>query len=155
MARAKIRRPSRELIMSHAAALFDRYALHHRNPVNKTVHWICVPLIVWSLMGLIWSTAPIAAYIAIGASLAFYLWLSVPIAIGMALVLAAMLYGLTWLGGATLIVSTVVFVAAWVGQFVGHAIEGSRPTFVDDVRFFLVGPAWLLGFTYRRLGIGY
>ena len=141
--------------MNRADALFDRYSLHHRNPVNKTVHWICVPLIVWSVLGLLWFAAPLAAYVALAVALAFYLWLSPPLALGMAVVLAVMLYGVTWLGAGTLVVSVVVFVAAWIGQFVGHAIEGSRPSFVEDVRSFLVGPAWLLGFVYRRLGIGY
>jgi uncharacterized membrane protein YGL010W len=66
-----------------------------------------------------------------------------------------MLYALTLLGEGTLVVSAVVFVAAWIGQFVGHAIEGSRPSFLEDVRSFLVGPAWVLGFVYRRFGIAY
>ncbi len=135
--------------------LFDRYGGYHRHAGNKAIHWVCVPLIVWSVMGLLWSAAPIAAYAAIAAALAFYVWLSVPIALGMAVVLAAMLYALTWLGERTLTVASVVFVAAWCGQFIGHAIERSRPSFVEDVRSFLVGPAWLLGFVYRRLGIAY
>jgi uncharacterized membrane protein YGL010W len=141
--------------MTRAETLFDRYSTHHRNPVNKTVHWICVPLIVWSVMGLLWSASAVAAYAAIVASLVFYVWLSWPIALGMAAVLALMLYGLTWLGGNALLVSGVVFVAAWIGQFIGHAIEGSRPSFFEDVRSFLIGPAWLLGFVYHRLGIAY
>ena len=62
---------------------------------------------------------------------------------------------LTWLGERTLVVSAAVFVGAWIGQFVGHAIERSRPSFLEDLRSFLVGPAWLLGFVYRRLGIAY
>jgi len=135
--------------------LFDRYAAYHRHPGNKAMHWICVPLIVWSVMGLLWSVTPIASYAAIAAALAFYLWLSVPIALGMAAVLAAMLYSLTWLGEHTFTVAAVVFVAAWGGQFIGHAIERSRPSFLEDVRSFLVGPAWLLGFVYRRLGIAF
>lgn len=133
--------------------LFNRYGGYHRDPVNKAIHWVCVPLIVWSLMGLLWAAAPVAAYAAIAGALGFYLWLSVPIALGMAVVLGAMLYALTWLGERALVVSAVVFVAAWAGQFVGHAIERSRPSFLEDVRSFLVGPAWLLGFIYRRLGI--
>jgi uncharacterized membrane protein YGL010W len=136
-------------------ALFERYGRHHRNPLNKALHWICVPLIVWSVLGLLWSVAPLAAYAALAAVLAFYLWLSVPLALGMAAVLAVMLYALTWLGERTLVVSAAVFVAAWIGQFVGHAIERRRPSFVEDLRSFLVGPAWLLGFVYRRLGIAY
>jgi uncharacterized membrane protein YGL010W len=141
--------------VSRADPLFDRYSLHHRNPVNKTVHWICVPLIVWSVAGLLWAATPIAAYAAVAAALAFYFWLSPAIALGMAVVLAAMLYAASLLGPHVLVVSAAVFVAAWIGQFVGHAVEGSRPSFLEDVRSFLVGPAWLLGFVYRRLGIAY
>jgi uncharacterized membrane protein YGL010W len=135
--------------------LFDRYGGYHKHPTNKAIHWICVPLIVWSVLALLWWAAPPAAYAAIGAALAFYLWLSLRLALGMALVLFAMLYALPWLGERTLPVAIAVFVAAWIGQFVGHAIERSRPSFLEDVRSFLVGPAWLLGFVYRRLGIAY
>jgi uncharacterized membrane protein YGL010W len=135
--------------------LFERYGEFHRHAVNKGFHWICVPLIVWSVMGLLWSASPLAVYVALAAVLAFYFWLSPPIALGMAIVFGAMLYGLQFVGEHTLMVSAVVFVAAWMGQFVGHFVEGSRPTFIEDVRFFLVGPAWLLGFIYRRLGVAY
>ncbi|HTR59059.1 MAG TPA: Mpo1-like protein [Casimicrobiaceae bacterium] len=135
--------------------LFERYEEFHRQRANKAIHWICVPLIVWSVLGVLWWLSPLAAYVAIAASVAFYLWLSVPLALGMLAVLAAMLYPLPLLGSQVLIVSAAVFVAAWIGQFIGHAIEGRRPAFVEDVRFFLVGPAWLLGFVYRRLGIAY
>ena len=135
--------------------LFERYAEFHRNPANKTIHWICVPFIVWSVLGAIWALSPIAAYVAIAASLAFYLWLSVPLALGMLVVLLAMLYPLSLLGSQALIVSIAVFIAAWIGQFIGHAIEGRKPAFFEDVKSLLVGPAWLLGFVYRRLGIAY
>jgi uncharacterized membrane protein YGL010W len=135
--------------------LFERYGGYHRHPINKAIHWVCVPLIVWSVLGLLWSASPVVAYVALAAALAFYLWLSPPLALGMLALLVAMLYALTWLGERTLIVSAVVFVAAWVGQFIGHAIEHSRPSFTEDLRSFLVAPAWLLGFVYRRLGIGY
>ena len=135
--------------------LFERYGEFHRNPANKTIHWICVPLIVWSVLGAVWSLSPIAAYVAIAASLAFYLWLSVPLALGMLVVLLAMLYPLSLLGSQALIVSIAVFIAAWIGQFIGHAIEGRKPAFFEDVKSLLVGPAWLLGFIYRRLGIAY
>ena len=141
--------------MPRADALFDGYGAHHRNPTNKAIHSVCVPLIVWSVMGLLWSATPLAAYLAIAVALAFYLWLSIPLALGRALVLTAMLYALTLLGEGTLAVSAVMFVAAWIGQFVGHAIEGSRPSFLEDVRSFLVGPAWVLGLVYRCFGIVY
>jgi uncharacterized membrane protein YGL010W len=52
-------------------------------------------------------------------------------------------------------VSATVFVVAWIGQFVGHKFEGRSPAFLDDLRSLLIGPAWILGFIYRRLGIAY
>jgi uncharacterized membrane protein YGL010W len=135
--------------------LFERYAGYHRHPANKAIHWACVPLIVWSALGLVWSASPIAAYVAIGAAVIFYAWLSPPLAVGMLALLALMLYSLTWLGGRALAISAIVFVLAWIGQFIGHGIERSRPSFTEDIRSFLVAPVWLLGFVYRRLGIGY
>ena len=135
--------------------LLERYGEFHRNPVNKIVHWICVPLIVWSLLGMLWAAAPLIAYLAIGAAMAFYLWLSVPLALGMLAVVAVMVYPLTLLGTQALVVSVTVFVAAWIGQFIGHVIEGRKPAFLEDIRSLLVGPVWLLGFVYKRLGIEY
>jgi uncharacterized membrane protein YGL010W len=49
----------------------------------------------------------------------------------------------------------VLFVLAWIGQFVGHAIEGKRPSFIKDLQFLLIGPMWLLADVYRRLGVRY
>ena len=135
--------------------LFARYGESHRHPVNEAIHWICVPLITWSVLAALWAASPVAAYIAIGLAVAFYAWLSVQIAVGMLALFALMLYPLLLLGSNALIVAVGVFVLAWIGQFVGHAIEGRKPSFLDDVKFLLVGPAWLLGFAYRRLGIAY
>jgi uncharacterized membrane protein YGL010W len=135
--------------------LFERYGESHRHPVNKAIHWVCVPLITWSLLALLWACSPLAAYAFIGLAMVFYLWLSVPIAFGMLAAAAAMIYPLTRLGDHALAVAVGVFVVAWIGQFVGHLIEGKKPSFLEDVKFLLVGPAWLLGFVYRRLGIGY
>jgi uncharacterized membrane protein YGL010W len=136
-------------------ALFARYGEFHRNPVNKAVHWVCVPLIVWALLGMLWAASPIAAAAGIVAATAFYVWLSLPIALGMLGVIALMACALPLLGAYVLPVSAAVFVLAWIGQFIGHRVEGRKPAFLEDVRSLLVGPAWLLGFVYRRLGIRY
>jgi uncharacterized membrane protein YGL010W len=53
------------------------------------------------------------------------------------------------------VTSLVIFVAAWIGQFIGHAIEGKRPSFFKDLQFLLIGPLWLLAAAYRRLGLRY
>jgi len=136
-------------------SLFERYGESHRNPANKAIHWICVPLITWSVLAALWAWSPVAAYAGVGLALVFYVWLSPAIALGMLVVVAAMLYPVTLLQSNTLLAAAVVFVLAWIGQFIGHMIEGRKPSFFDDVKFLLVGPAWLLGFIYRRAGIRY
>lgn len=141
--------------MRRVDALLARYGESHRHPRNKAIHWVCVPLITWSLLAMLWSLSPAAAYVLIGVGTLWYLALSFTLAIGMLALAAIMVYPLALLGAATLPVAIVVFIAAWIGQFVGHRIEGARPSFVEDVRFLLVGPAWLLADAYRRIGIPY
>ena len=149
---------------------FAEYGVCHQDSTNKLIHWICVPLIVLSLLALIWCI-PVPAAIAnlvpgfnwcwpvVLLSNVFYWRLSVPLAIGMLLATAAMLgviVGYERLGvGPVWKVGLAVFVLAWIGQFVGHKIEGAKPAFADDLKFLLIGPLWLLGFVYRKLGIRY
>jgi uncharacterized membrane protein YGL010W len=135
--------------------LLERYGEFHRNPANKAIHWVCVPLIVWSVLAALWTVSPLAVYAAIGVMTVFYLRLSLPLALGMLGLMALMVLPLTLLGSRTLIVSIAVFVAAWIGQFIGHILEGRKPAFLEDVRSLLIGPAWLLADLYRRLGIAY
>ena len=104
---------------------------------------------------MVWAASPLAACAAIAAMILFYLFLSVPLAFGMLAVVTAMAWALTLLGDRLLMVSLVTFAAAWVGQFIGHVIEGRKPAFVDDLRSFLVAPAWLVSDVYRRLGLRY
>ena len=141
--------------MRRIDALFERYGESHRNATNKAIHWVCVPFITWSVLAALWAWSPVAAYAGIGLALAFYAWLSVSVAVGMLGLAAVMVSPLPLLGGHLPVVAAAVFVVAWTGQFVGHAIEGRKPSFLEDVQFLLVGPAWLLGFVYRRLGIAY
>ena len=141
--------------MRRVDAWFDRYGESHRHPANKAIHWVCVPLITWCVIAMLWWLSPAAAYVLIGIATLFYLTLSFTIAIGMLAVAAVMVYPLTLLGDATLPVAIAVFVAAWIGQFAGHRIEGKKPSFVEDLRFLLVGPAWLLGTLCECLGIRY
>ena len=135
--------------------LLERYGEFHRNPANKAIHWVCVPLIVWSVLAALWTVSPLAVYAAIGVMTVFYLWLSLPLALGMLVVLALMVWPLTLLGSRALFVSIAVFVTAWIGQFIGHILEGRKPAFLEDVRSLLIGPVWLLADLYRRLGIAY
>lgn len=151
---------------------FDDYGVSHQNPTNKTIHWICVPLIFFSIIGLLAAIPSdflsnvfppsIAPFIHFGTVLIlfgifFFVRLSISISIGMLLVSFAMIvgqYGVAQLNLAPLwLINLVIFVLAWIGQFIGHNIEGEKPSFFQDLQFLLIGPAWLLHFIYRKLGI--
>jgi uncharacterized membrane protein YGL010W len=99
---------------------------------------------------------PLVAVGLVVVSLLYYLTLSASFALGMLLMSAAMLGILALMPQAWVwLVSVAVFVVAWIGQFIGHKIEGKKPSFFDDVRFLLIGPLFVLSFLYRRLKISY
>jgi uncharacterized membrane protein YGL010W len=145
------------------------YGTSHQNPVNKLLHWICVPLIVLTLCGLFWSLPVPGLFSSIspwlnwatvftGVALLYYLALSPALAAGMLVSFVLVLLVTQWLS--TLpwplwVTSLAIFVVAWIGQFIGHAVEGKRPSFFKDVQFLMIGPLWLLAAAYRRMGLGY
>ncbi|WP_417749471.1 DUF962 domain-containing protein [Rosistilla oblonga] len=143
---------------------FAEYELSHRNPVNKRIHWICVPVIAAAFLGLLWELpAPRQSWITINwsvvamlAALAFYVHLSLRLAVGMAIAFALLACGFIayrqTLATPLWIPSLALFVIAWIGQFIGHQIEGKKPAFFQDLQFLLIGPAWVLRDFYRRMG---
>src|SRR5438093_10498872 len=99
--------------------LFGRYGESHRNPTNKAIHWICVPLITWSLLAALWAWTPVAACALVAFATAFYIVLSAPIAIGMLGVSALMIFPLTQIAPRYLLPAAIaVFVVASIVQFV-------------------------------------
>jgi uncharacterized membrane protein YGL010W len=136
--------------------LLDQYSDSHRNPTNELIHIVCVPVIVFTLLGILWSIHPAVAVVAVLAALVYYFRLSPPFAFGMLLMSAVMLALLALMPPFTVLpLSIAIFVVAWIGQFIGHKIEGKKPSFFDDVRFLLIGPLFVLGFLYRRLHVAY
>jgi uncharacterized membrane protein YGL010W len=145
------------------------YGASHQNPTNKLLHWLCVPPIVLSVMGFLWSLPVPAVFAATSpwlnwatlvsaAALVYYLALSPALAAGVLLAFVALLaltQALAQLPWPLWLTSLVIFVVAWTGQFIGHAIEGRRPSFFKDLQFLLIGPLWLLAAAYRRFGLGY
>lgn len=144
------------------------YSEDHRNPTNVLIHWICVPLILWTVIALLWvvpvpvsiGRAGLWAGVAMFAAMMFYLRLSRALAFGM---LAAFgLLGLVTeglyrtLGPLALMWLAIgVFVLAWIAQFLGHKIEGKRPSFLTDMAYLLIGPAWIVAKLMRKLGISF
>jgi uncharacterized membrane protein YGL010W len=160
-------------MMSRIQSLLDEYSENHRNETNKLVHWICVPAIVISLLGLLWSipvpyvfhTIRIGrvslnwAIIFMMLALIYYTRLSLPLAVGMLFIGTFFLYvNYLLLRSGVLPLwafSLIIFSLAWIGQFWGHKVEGKKPSFLKDLQFLLIGPVWLLHFLYRKAGIGY
>lgn len=136
--------------------LLNKYAESHQNPVNEWIHFICVPAIMWTVLGLIWAIHPLLALVSALLALGYYAYLSISFAVGMGVMAGAMLGILSLMPPAIVLPSAVgVFVVAWIFQFIGHKIEGKKPSFFEDVRFLLIGPLFVLGFLYRRLHISY
>jgi len=150
--------------MKSASTWFEQYGDSHQNKINKAIHWVCIPLILLASLGLVmaiphpfgaspWLTWATVAW---AVCLGFYATLSWTILLGMAAagaVCFAINGALVAAGLPLAPVSAGIFFAAWVVQFIGHKIEGKKPSFFEDIQFLLVGPAWLLQFVYRQVGI--
>ena len=154
--------------------LFIEYANNHQNPTNVIIHWICVPLIAFSVLGLIWAI-PVQfhflgkykdfanlATIVIGISMYYYWTLSRTLFWAMLFTIGVFSYFIVQLeyweqagGPAFWLVCLVIFIIAWIGQFIGHKMEGRKPSFLTDLKFLLIGPLWLWGKIFNRLRIPY
>ncbi len=153
---------------------FEDYGESHRNERNKAIHYACVPLIYFSVLGLLSGIpsyslcrilpGPLEIHAHFGTLLLpfvllYYLRFSIPITVGMAIFSVVCLGIIGWidglLGWRSWQWSLGIFAAAWVGQFFGHRIEGKKPSFLKDLSFLLIGPAWILAGVYRKWGISY
>lgn len=147
---------------------FASYSDDHRNALNQCIHVVAVPAILWSVVGLLWCIPPLITWFQHGvwAGLAmftawcFYNRLSRSLGIGMlgllfvcgcvCRLLEAQI-GLAGLGWTAL----GVFVVAWIAQFIGHKFEGRKPSFLTDLTYLLIGPAWVMAKLYRQMGWKY
>ena len=145
----------------------SEYGESHQNHTNKSIHWICVPSIFFSIIGLLYSIklpwviydVPVnVAMIVLLLITIYYLRLSVSLGIGMLLfgvLCLALCFAIeTYVPLSLWIVCVIIFVLAWIGQFYGHNVEGKKPSFLKDIQFLLIGPMWLMSFIYKKLGIG-
>ena len=147
----------------------DAYGASHQNPTNKIIHWICVPLIFLTIVGLLWSIPlpsffPVFSWLNFATMMLipvifFYARLSTQLAIGMIIwCLFCFLICFSYESIFTIpiwIPSLIIFFLAWVGQFLGHKIEGVKPSFFEDLQFLMIGPAWLMSFLYDKFRIKY
>jgi uncharacterized membrane protein YGL010W len=150
--------------------LLDKYGESHQNPINKLVHWFCIPAIVFSLFGVLYALPFLLekslftnwAFVVYAIALVYYIRLSPVMALGMATVCGLMILGVHFVfkaldGNMSQFGYTMfgIFAFAWVVQFIGHKIEGKKPSFLEDVQYLMIGPAWLLAFIFKKIGIKY
>ena len=147
----------------------DEYQVSHQNKTNKTIHWICIPHIFFTVVGFLWSrklplelTAGFqanVALIALALVFVYYALLSIPLAIGMglfSLFCAFLCYQIELAQFMSLWqLCLIIFVVAWIGQFYGHSVEGKKPSFLKDLQFLMIGPAWIMADIFKRFGIKY
>lgn len=140
---------------------FDEYAVSHQNPTNKAIHYICVPAIYFSIIGLLMSLPaeflsrislfhkPMIdnwAVVALLFVMVFYSRLSLLMAIKIA-IFSAICITINFVIGFQFTlwkISLLIFAVAWIGQFYGHKLEGKKPSFLKDIQFLLIGPAWVI-----------
>ncbi len=143
----------------------DRSSESHQNPQNQLIHQFCVPLILTSILGVLWTLPTWSlignlnwSYVGILAMTSFYL-LFVNGKVMLAHVINLLPFFLfinlavyfsvqKWI----LPISIGVFVVAWIFQFIGHKIEGKKPSFFTDLFYLLIGPLWVVEHWLRSLG---
>lgn len=124
--------------------LLNHYSLSHQHPVNEHIHFVAIPLIMLTLIGLMFELHPVVAYVFLAASMVYYLRLSLVFSAVMAMWTALMLMVVFAMGEHRLLICVSVFVGAWVLQFIGHKLEGQKPSFFEDVQYLWVGPLFVL-----------
>ena len=152
--------------MRTISSWLNEYGESHKNETNKLIHRICVPLIFFSVTGLLYGIKlPVffqghqlnAAMIIVAAVLIYYFALSPSLSVGMLLFIMLCLFISHLIEQSAImplwLFCVIIFVLAWIGQFYGHKIEGKKPSFLKDFQFLMIGPAWFMSFIYKKAGI--
>lgn len=146
----------------------EEYGLYHKNKINKIIHWICIPLIIFSLFGLLsllnynfmiadghYKINILGIFITL--VMIYYFRLSKNLAFGMLIISLLFIGVIDFISlndkMSLLYLYSSIFIIAWIGQFVGHKFEGRKPAFFKDLQFLLIGPLWLLSYIYNKLNI--
>ena len=144
--------PSASRSIRRVDTLLAHYGQSHQNPKNELIHFIAIPLIMLSLLGMMFALHPYVACIFVAASMVYYARLSVMF-LGAMLVWSAILLVLVLaMGPFVLQLSVVIFIGAWTLQFVGHKLEGKKPSFFEDLQYLWVGPLFVLSKLFTKLG---
>lgn len=135
------------------AAVLAEYSRHHQDPRNKLIHCICVPAIVFSVIGILVSINFGVTLIATAAAILYYNRYGKKAALQMTAVLIVMLVAwVTVMPSHHLAsIAIAIFVLGWTGQFAGHILEGSKPSFLEDLQYLAIGPLYVLAELKEKL----
>jgi len=147
----------------------DIYEHGHSGPVNRALHWICAPLLVCSLVGILWALPVPAAFRAsdsvinwgtlfIMAIIVYYFIISIRLAIGslpFIVFIALVIARLDMLATPLWKISVLALAISALGLYTGHQLDGNRTSVLRDLLYAPIAPLWILGSLYRQLGIRY
>lgn len=151
--------------MKNATWYLNKYGESHTHPTNVLIHKVFVPLIMFSVIGLLWAipvpsfadSLPLVNFgmLLVIVSMLFYLTMGLKIFFGMAVIITPIVYGNVLLENYQhqVWLMSGVFIFSWIMQFIGHKIEGKKPSFLEDLLFLLVGPVWVFYPIYKKLGL--
>ena len=155
--------------MQPADEWLSQYGRHHNHDANRLIHALTIPFVVMSLVGLLWSlpvpetfyqATPVLNWgtIFLMAAIVYYFIMSISLAFGIVPFVILVVFGVDWLEQLAVplwLTSIAIFSVAWLGQRIGHRIEGKQPPFFEDIQTLMIGPVWLLANVYKRVGIPY
>ena len=139
--------------MSVLTRLLESYEKNHQNPINEAIHMIAIPLIMFSILGMTAAFDIFLEYILVGLVFFYYLKLSKTAALLMLVWLLIYLGLVVLLKPYIIEISVLLFAFGWILQFLGHFIEGKRPSFFEDLRYFLIGPLFVVQKVISKFGI--
>ena len=139
--------------MSVLTRLLESYEKNHQNPINEAIHIIAIPLIMFSILGMTAAFDIFLEYILVGIVIFYYLKLSKIAALSMLVWLLIYLGLVVLLKPYIIEISILLFAFGWILQFLGHFIEGKRPSFFEDIRYFLIGPLFVIQKVISKFGI--
>lgn len=148
--------------MTKLQKYIEEYNESHRNETNILIHKFCVPLIMFSILGIFkafpvpetWPLWLDMSYVLVGLCMIYYAFFkNARVFLSMLLLVIPMVAILEYLRPRFFLLSLGIFILSWIAQFIGHKIEGKKPSFLKDLQFLLIGPIWTMNKFMARVGI--
>ncbi len=138
--------------MNRLDQLLAHYALSHQHPANEAIHCVAVPVIMLTLLGLLYAIHPFVFALFLAASFVYYARLSLKVLVLMVIWSALLTALIVLMGDLRILICITLFILAWIAQFVGHKIEGRKPSFFEDLQYLWVGPLFVARVVMARYG---